>query len=195
MKRILERLMKFASGKNVLVLFLLTMLIYAMMLKYTIPMVQSYAPNLAIFDLSPAGYSYEHATSLLQELGAEGRQIYLARQLPLDFIYPGLFAISYSLLLLWLFHKEFNENAKVFSLAFIPVLGGFFDYLENICIIIMLKTFPTTSVMLVKISSTFTLLKGIFTTLFFILLLLGVGAVLLQNFKAKKLSKSLAKDI
>lgn len=195
MKRVLERLKKFALGKNVLILFLLTMLIYATMLMYTIPMVQSHAPDLALFDLSPTGYSYEHAASLLQELGLEGRQIYLTRQLPLDFIYPGLFAISYSLFLLWLFSKGFKENAKIFSLAFIPVFGGVFDYLENICIIIMLKTFPTTSLMLVKISSTFTLLKGIFTTLFFILLFVGIGAALLKNFKAKKLTKSLAKDI
>lgn len=183
MKTLIGKSQNLASGRRVFVLFLLTMLVYTTMLTYTIPMVESYAPNLALFDLSPTGYSYEHATSLLQELGPEGRQIYLTRQLPLDFIYPGLFAVSYTLLLFWLFSKEFKDDSGVFYFAFIPVLGGFFDYLENICIIIMLKTFPTTSTTLVKISSTFTLLKGIFTTLFFILLLIGVGAALVKRSK------------
>ena len=98
MTKALHTLKQFASGKNVFILFIVTMTIYLLMLSYTIPMVESFAPNTAIFDLSPSGYSYQHATSLLKELGSEGRQVYLSRQLPLDFIYPGLFAISYSLL-------------------------------------------------------------------------------------------------
>lgn len=195
MKTILETLKKFASGKTVLILFLLTMSIYAIMLVVTIPMVKSYAPDMALFDLSPTGYSYEHATSLLEELGSEGRQIYLTRQLPLDFIYPGLFAASYTLLLLWLFRKGFNENAKIFYLALTPVLGGLFDYLENICIIVMLNTFPSTSVTLVSISSAFTLLKGIFTTIFFILLFVGIGAALQKKLKKNKLANSLKEDL
>ena len=83
-----------ASGKVVLCLFVITNAVYLVMLSETIPRVQSFAPNMPLFDLSPAGYSREQAISLLKSLGPEGRKAYLFPQLALDFVYPGLFAIS-----------------------------------------------------------------------------------------------------
>ena len=88
-----------ASGKNVLLLFVLTMAVYMLMLLVTIPRVQSYAPDTALFDLSPTGYSHSQALTLLQTLGHAGRDAYLFPQLALDFVYPGLFAICFSLML------------------------------------------------------------------------------------------------
>ncbi len=87
-----------ASGKNVLLLFIVTMAVYLLMLLVTIPSVQSYAPNTALFDLSPSGYSHSQALSLLESLGHDGRSAYLFPQLAIDFIYPGLFAICFSLM-------------------------------------------------------------------------------------------------
>ncbi len=185
MQKIMQTLQGKASGKTVLLLFIVTMAVYALMLLVTIPKVESYAPNTALFDLSPSGYTYQHATTLLENLGDEGRQFYLTRQLPLDFIYPGLFAIAYSLLLVWLFAKSFQPEAKIFYLALIPALGGLFDYLENMGIILMLNTFPELSPELVSLSSTFTLLKSIFTSLFFILLFVGFIAL---GFSKRKLA-------
>jgi len=179
---------KLASGKTVFILFTLTMAIYLLMLLYSIPLVESFAPNTALFDLSPSGYSYQHAVSLLEELGNEGRQIYLSRQLPVDFVYPGLFGFSYTLLLIWLFSKSVKDTSKIFYLAFIPALGGLFDYLENIYIIRMINAFPDLSARLVQVASTFTLLKSIFTTVFFLLLFAGFAAFVFTKNKAKLVS-------
>lgn len=188
MKKIIHSLKKLASGKTVLILFAITMSVYLLMLFYTIPMVESFAPNTALFDLSLSGYSYQHAISLLKELGNEGRQMYLSRQLPLDFIYPGLFAMSYTLLLIWLFSKSFETTSKIYYLAFIPALGGLFDYLENIYIIRMINTFPDLSTGLVQVASTFTLLKSIFTTVFFLLLFAGFVAFVFTKTRTKVVS-------
>ena len=185
MTKSLNTLKKLASGKTVFILFTMTMVIYLLMLLYSIPMVESFAPNTALFDLSPSGYSYSQAISLLEELGDEGREIYLSRQLPLDFVYPGLFAISYTLLLIWLFSKSIKDTSKIFYLAFIPALGGLFDYLENIYIIRMINSFPDLSPRLVQVASTFTLLKSIFTTVFFLLLLAGLAAFVFTKYKTK----------
>jgi len=189
MTKIIHSLKKLASGKTVLILFIMTMSVYLLMLFYTIPMVESFAPNTALFDLSPSGYSYPHAMSLLEELGNEGRQFYLSRQLPLDFIYPGLFAVSYTLLLIWLFSKSFKETSKIFYLAFIPALGGLFDYLENICIIRMINSFPDLSARIVQTASTFTLLKSVFTTAFFLLLFAAFAAYVFT--KSRTIGKQL----
>lgn len=179
-------LKKAISGRVILILVILTMLVYLLMLLYTIPKVQSYAPGMILFDLSPSGYSYQHAVSLLESLGEAGRNIYLFQQIPADFIYPGLFAVSYSLMLTWLFAKSFEAGSKIFYLALIPVMGGCFDYLENICIILMLNSFPDLSQRLVEVASTFTVLKSIFTTLFFVLLIVGIISFVITKIKPKQ---------
>ena len=69
------------------------------MLMYSLPLVSSYAPKLVLFDMSPMGYSYIQAIELLTALGIDGRNAYLTIQLPRDFIYPGMFAVSYALLI------------------------------------------------------------------------------------------------
>ncbi|NOY43114.1 MAG: hypothetical protein GXP26_14940 [Planctomycetes bacterium] len=177
MKKAVTLLQKMASGRAVLGLFVLTTAVYLAMLFYTIPKVASFAPGIALFDLSPTGYSHEHAVTLLESLGQEGRNVYLYQQLPVDFIYPGLFAVSNSLLLTWLFVKRFEANSKIFYLAMVPVLGGLFDYLENISIVRMIQSFPDISQELVATASTFTILKSAFITAFFVVLLLGVATL------------------
>ncbi len=174
MKKVVTLLQKMASGRAVLGLFVLTTAVYLAMLLYTIPKVASFAPEIALFDLSLTGYSHEHAITLLGTLGQEGRNVYLYQQLPVDFIYPGLFAVSNALLLAWLFAKRFKSNSKIFYLAIVPVLGGLFDYLENINIVRMIQSFPDVSQELVATASTFTVLKSAFITAFFVVLLFGV---------------------
>ena len=98
------------------------------MLSVTIPRVQSYAPETALFDLSPAGYTHSQALTLLESLGRAGRDTYLFPQLALDFVYPGLFAACFSLMLIWLYSKRIRPDSKWLYLAVIPVLGGLFDF-------------------------------------------------------------------
>ena len=173
MEIVIRFIQKYSVGKVISVLFFLTMTVYFSMLSYSIPAVSAFAPELPIFDLSPLGYSFTYASELLNSLGTEGRNLYLSTQLPLDFIYPGLFSITYSLLLVWLFGKTFNVNSKIYYFALVPFLAGMFDYVENVFIIKMISSFPDLQVTTVKIASTFTILKSSFTMFFFILLIAG----------------------
>jgi len=159
MEVIIRFMQKHSTGKVIIALFALTMSVYLTMLSYSIPVVSAFAPELPIFDLSPLGYSFNYANELLNTLGAEGRNLYLTTQLPLDFIYPGLFSITYSLLLVWLFGKTFNVNSKIYYFALVPFLAGIFDYVENVFIIKMISSFPDLQVTTVKVASTFTILK------------------------------------
>ena len=99
MKKLISTLQSKSFGKNVLLFFIPAMIVYVAMLAYTIPSVEKYAGGMKLFDLSPGGYSFDYASELLVKLGESGRELYLYNQLPLDFLYPGLFAISSSLLL------------------------------------------------------------------------------------------------
>jgi hypothetical protein len=174
MGRIIAKIQRTSSGKVVVMFFGPAMLIYFIMLLYTIPLVESYVPGMKLFDLSPAGYTIEYSLQLLGTLGDIGRDKYLHLQLPLDFIYPGLFAVSCSLLLSWLLKKSVNTNSNAFYLCFTPVAAGLFDYLENIFIFDMLTSYPNVNEIVVVAASTFTILKSIFTTVFFISLTVAV---------------------
>lgn len=192
MKNIIQKMQDKTTGKSVLVLFILTMAIYTFMLTVSIPKVESYAGGLALFDLSPGGYSLEDANARLAALGPTGSNAYLYQQLPFDFIYPGLFAVSYTLMLVWLFLKRFPTDAHIYYLAFVPALGGLFDYLENICIVLMINTYPALSKGLVAAASTFSILKSILTTLFFVLLFVALGMLVFRKKPAVESNQGLA---
>lgn len=163
-----------ATGRAVLLFLIPAQMIYFVMLMITLPEVQQFALDNKLFDLSPGGYSYEHAVRLLSNLGETGRDVYLKQQLPLDFIYPALFAISSALLLSWVLVKRHPKESMVFILIWVPIAAGVFDYLENVQIIRMLLNFPEISHQMVRLSSTMTILKSGFTTAFFFILLYGL---------------------
>jgi len=158
------------------------MAVYLAMLLYSIPAVVSFAPDMMLFDLSPTGYTFEYAIALLEALGTEGRTTYLTTQLPLDFIYPGLFAVTYSLLLTWLFRKGADHSSKIYYFSLVPILAGLFDYIENVLIISMINSFPDISPNIAELASIFTILKSVFSSIFFVLFFWG----LLRFLKAKR---------
>jgi len=185
LKRIIHFLQERASGRAVLILFIITQVVYVAILFYTIPAVLEEAPDMKLFDMSPGGYTFEYAGDLLTAIGEKGRQTYLALQLPLDFIYPGLFAVTYTLLLTWLFSKGFARDSSVFYLALVPAVAGLLDYLENIGIIMMLNSFPDISAVTVAFASMSSVIKSLFTVGFYLLLLVGIAAVIRRRVGTK----------
>ena len=183
MRKLLSFIQSVSTGKVVLALFIPAMIVYFIMLLYTVPQVAEYAPGMNLFDLSPVGYSFEYANELLGVLGVDGRGAYLYKQLPLDFIYPGLFALSCGLLLSWLFLKSQNESSKIFYFCFVPMAAGLFDYLENICIIHLLTSYPNISGISVSLASAMTIIKSGLTTAFFVLLIVGLVLFLRSKWK------------
>lgn len=175
------------EGKKVLFLFILTNLVYGFMLLVTIPKVMRYSGGMKIFDLMPMGYEPEYAGELLEKLGVAGRNAYLFNQLPVDFIYPFLFGITYCLLLAYLLNQLNSLKAEYFYLCLLPLMGGLFDYLENFGIINMLVSFPHLSVAAIQIASFFTVFKSLFSTISFIILL-----VLLAMLGFKKLFQKIS---
>ena len=124
--------------------------------------------------MSPTGYSYDEAIILFQSLGPDGRSAYITVQIPIDSVYPGLFAISYALLIKWVFKQFLPRQSRLFFFAFVPVFAGIFDYLENVAVVAMLNGFPEISEVLVTSASCFTIAKSGLTTLFFIGLLVAL---------------------
>lgn len=148
----------------------LTLAICAVMNLYLIPAIESSTQGIRCFDMN-FGYSYEKATQFLQLLSEEGSNIYLTRQLPLDFFYPIAYGLFFSLLLLRL-----GQNRKIFLLF--PILLMVSDYCENVHIYMMLNADASALPQLtVSIASAATMVK---TVLMYVCILL-ILVLLVKN--------------
>lgn len=184
MNRFTKFLENNSSGKNILSLFILTNVVYGFMLMVTIPKTMAFSQGMKLLDMMPMGYSHDYVNELLTALGESGRHTYLTSQIPVDMIYPLLFALTYCLLLAY-FLKKINKLKSPFTyLCLIPVIAGIADYLENIGIITLLNSYPDLTKNASQITNVFTLLKSVSTTVFF----LALSSVLIL-FGYKKIKK------
>ena len=122
-----------SAPKNffLLVLLLCTTGIYFIMLLITLPHLRDAAGGMYPLDMRPLGYDSTYISSLFDALGDDGRRYYLTKQLPLDMLYPGLFALTYTLSIATLQTALRWDSRPNRILRLAPVLTGVFDYLEN----------------------------------------------------------------
>ena len=168
----------YSSGRNVLIFFTLSTSIYIIMLTITIPQIMAIS-EMKILDMMPTGYPPKYVNELMLTMGETGRHLYLFHQIPLDMLYPLLFGISNTLIIAYLLKKVKIFDNKLIYLCFIPIIAGVFDYSENVGIIMILKNYPNNTDILSQVTNVFSILKSMFTTLYFVelLVLLFVLAV------------------
>ena len=174
------------NGKNIFSLLVITNIIYLTMIIYTIPKVMVYSNGLQIIDLMPIGYNHEYVVLLLTTLGEKGRAAYLFTQIPLDLLYPLFHAISYCLLLSYIFKKLNKIEGGAFYLSVIPLFSGFCDYVENFGVIMMLNSFPNNPPLLTQVTSFFSILKSGATTIYFFILIYFSMELLLKKYLKNK---------
>lgn len=183
MPEIKQIIKKNIQGKKVLALFILTNLVYALMLVITIPKTMAFSNEMKLLDMMPTGYSAEYIRSLFDTLGEKGREVYLFHQIPVDMIYPFLFGISYCLLMAYFLNKLDKLDSSYFYLCILPLLAGFADYLENFGIITLLNTYPDLSPMTMMATNVFTIIKSMATTIYSVAL---IGVMLLLGLTRMK---------
>lgn len=179
-----ELISRNSTGRKVLLLFILTNLVYILMVAITIPKVMQFANGMKLLDMMPGGYNFDYVNELFTTLGEIGRDAYLYNQIPFDMVYPLLFALSYSLLLAFFLKKLNKLISPLFYFCYLPFIGGTADYLENIGIISLLKKFPEITPSGVKITNLFSQVKSAATSVYFVVLLiimLWVGIVYINR--------------
>lgn len=184
LRKVQQIIIENATGKKVLLIFILTQIIYGVMVFFTIPKIHKYSNGMKILDLMPTGYSADYVQKLFETLGEKGCSIYLFQQIPLDLIYPGLFAISFSLLLTFIFRKSFSKENKIQKMNLLPFFSGFFDYMENMGIIIMLITYPDFQTWMANTTSVFSIIKSVLTVIVFVLLVIGFVGIYIKKRKS-----------
>lgn len=187
MKTVRNIIRRNIQGKKVLLLFLMTNVVYAAMLLVTIPKVMDFAHGMNLLDMMPMGYNLEYVHSLFQALGSEGRKAYLYQQIPLDMIYPFFFGISYCLVLAYFLNKLNKLKSPFVYLCLLPIIVGAADYLENFGIIALLNNYPEISNSTVTITSIFSLIKSVCTTIYFLILTASLVILVIRILRKRKL--------
>ncbi len=163
-----------SSVKSLSYLFLSSHVILLLMMTYTFPRINSQIGGAA-FDIRALGYSVSEARSILTNLNDQTIDLYLFPQLTLlDLFYPALLALFISNFLFRLFNLTKTKKNSILLMA--PFLAMGFDYLENICIILMITNSAEVSESIIYLSSAFTISKGVLTSFAWI-------GILLYSFK------------
>ena len=186
-KKIHNKLERMASKKGITALFLLSHSVLLLMMLFTFPRINNKFGTQA-FDLKTFGYSQSEATMMLENLDQSTIDLYLFPQLfLLDILYPILLALFLSTLIIRLSNLiTVNQNRVFSSLFILPFIAMFIDYFENIMISVMITNPTNVSSELIKTASLFTQMKGGFTTLSWLVVLILLGAWLISKRKKNK---------
>ncbi len=106
-------------------------------------------------------YSAQDAFTALKNYGALGRKLYLAI-LFTDFFFIIVYNLAFSFLITAILLIICGNGSAWLKLNVIPFGMGFFDCIENICIVVMLKIYPLNSKIIGTISGLATLCKWVF---------------------------------
>jgi len=187
LKNIYKQLIRISSWRAIITLFILAHAVLLTMMVYTFPRINAQFATQA-FDLKTFGYSVSEATAMLQNLDQATIAFYLFPQLfLLDALYPVLLAILLSTVIIRLsILIKLRPNYILSGLYLLPFLAMICDYLENMMISVMICNASDISTRIIKAASTLTLMKGLFTTLSWLIILTLLGVWIYQKWQERK---------
>lgn len=159
--RLSETFYKYATGRNVLIFFILDALFMFGVMPVAGARLSALTGGVGPLDLNFT-YSGAQAIETLTAMGAEGRAMYRTIEWALDIVYPVAYTLFFGLLISWLFNKGLSPASPLRRWNILPAGGFLFDLLENASIIAMIGAFPAISPALASAAGIFTLLKWLF---------------------------------
>ncbi len=115
-----------------------------------------------------ADYAYDRLTSF----AAAGESYFYIRLI--DFFFPPIYACTFSILSAVIYRKKYSNPADYRWIIAAPFLGAFFDYSENILLVILFRSLPGRYPLIAEICNIATL--GKFVLISFSILLIITGA-------------------
>jgi len=172
----MNTLQKLSTGRNIIILLVLFLLANFIL-------IPAFYPTFETLDIKTS-YTSEQAYALLSSYGEQGRQQYLISELTLDVIYPLVSAFLFSFAILYTFQRAFPGKTGLHKFALTPFGVLVADYLENICIVVMLLLYPQELPILAQVSNVFTIIKFALTP-FELLVFVGLIGWLVQAIRAR----------
>lgn len=181
-----QKLDKVPSKAFILIMFILAHAVLLVMMLYTFPVINAKLGTEA-FDLKTFGYSESEAIMMVQNLDPSTVRFYLFPQLfLLDILYPAFLAILLSSIIKRLYVLTSTKQQLLLSkITLLPFIAMVCDYIENIMILLMITDPHQLSTGLVKTASLFTQMKGSFTMLSWLIIMIFFAIWLIQKWKER----------
>ena len=152
MSKLLTLISKLAKKRAFFLLLAAYAFVFGTIL-FTIVQITQASGGSGILDFE-RGYTHTKVMEVLSSYGERGMQLY-ARIQWLDLLNPAL----YSLVLAVVAHKILQGRGPIW-LPVLALLGGVGDYLENITLFLITRSFPDVSESLVEVSTGLSWLKN-----------------------------------
>jgi hypothetical protein len=133
-----------------------------------------------MFTYSPASIYQK-----LVQFGAQGRSDYRIFIIKVDFLFPTVYGLFFSMVATIGFSRLFAARPSVQKLSLLPLLTSIFDYSENVCFLAMLRSYPRELTNLEKLANIFTLAKWLFAAVSIVLLLIAAIGMLIRSIRTR----------
>ena len=151
-KIIVSILARTSTKTGLLLLLALNILLFGLIAS-TIRKLMDVSGGIGILDFD-RGYTRERVLEVFGSYGEAGMALYSRIQM-LDLINPAVYSLLFSSLIFLLV-----RGSKLAWLAVIPLIAGSLDYLENLTLYLLAKSFPDIPTKLVSISSSLSIIKN-----------------------------------
>lgn len=138
--------------------------------------------DLPVLDLK-FWYTPQQAFNAISEYSPQARQTSVVTHLTVDIVYPLVYGLLLSLLLIIVFRNATPVQQR--QLPLLPWRAVIADYLENIGLVAMFLLYPSQFPLLSWMTAIFTALKWIQIGFSFLALLIGVLLLVLNRWKRR----------
>ncbi|WP_297335290.1 hypothetical protein [Algoriphagus sp.] len=161
----MKKLLNFVSQPVTIFTLAILLILFNGLLMLSMP--KEYALDLKF------AYTVSETIFALESMGAQSRIFYRIGIWILDFPYM----VVYMLFFTGVIFKLWGNN----KFLLVPLLIGFFDLLENFCVLALLDSFPDISPILAKTASVFTTIKWIFVLFLMGAMVTGLIRMIVQR--------------
>jgi hypothetical protein len=128
-------------------------------------------------------YSPSSIYEKLTQFGADGRSAYRIFLERVDFLFPAVYGLFFVMVTTFGFSRLFPSRPALEKLSLLPWFTTLFDYAENLCFFVMLRSYPEELPNLQKLANVFTLAKWTFAAISIVLLLVAILGLLIRNLR------------
>lgn len=125
------------------------------------------------------GFNPSRTLQMVEDYGDAAREYYASVELSVDIAYPIVYALLLAVILTLIYRKLIRGPVRYLNL--LPFLIMFFDYLENITIVSMLKHYPEQSMTMATLCELVKLIKWLLFGVVFFLIIYGLIKILFQK--------------
>jgi hypothetical protein len=140
---------------------------------------QTESPDTSLF------YSPQALYRMAEAYGEEGRRAYVRARFTFDLVWPLVYTFFLVTTTGWAFRRGFPPDSRWQRTNLVPLLAALFDYLENVSTSFVMLRYPAQTPVVDLLAPVFTLFKWGLLGAAFLLLSIGMVAVIWQSVRGK----------